>query len=632
MEEKINMKVNHGLLIISMMIISLIAVGSVSASENVSDVIETADFEETVAVDDNLEEIASIDDTSEDVIAPEENVEILSDNGTEPATPDVKEDSGAESVSSNNRYDWTILYGKNDTDHKFVTFDLSELSGKKLNNSYLILDSNTFKKGIADGESYLLLDLSSLLGKNNARDNSYMVLGLSSILGGNKTHDDSFLVLDLPGLGINRFGNSSLIIDLTNVLKQNGSSEGSYLSVKFDDNSTFDMDLSWAYNNGIFMGLNVTNILNGNYTELAAFLEDFSWERIFGDEDENLTSFLYSINWIELFDGNYTSLDDYDFTELFDGNLTALLKNHNVTTIMGANVSDIEALLNLNLTSYLNDMNWTALLKGNFTALMYSLNITELLGYDVSDIADLVALNFTSLMEKMNITSILGYDVSDIDSLLNNLTSLLDGWNMTKMLNFISGIDSLNLKDILAFNLRSWIDSMNLISLLDNINWTDIFGSNDNAADDGNEKSESNWWDSIFPKNDSSTSIIDSIIGWIAGNDKKTTNDQTTVKKATTVKIVKKATKITASKKTFKAKKSKKYSIVLKSGKNVLKNVKVTIKIGKKTYTAKTNSKGKATFNLKKLTKKGKYTAKIKFAGNKYYKPTTKNIKITVKK
>lgn len=100
-----------------------------------------------------------------------------------------------------------------------------------------------------------------------------------------------------------------------------------------------------------------------------------------------------------------------------------------------------------------------------------------------------------------------------------------------------------------------------------------------------------------------------------------------------TTKVTKKATKITAKKATFKAKKkTKKYTITLKSGKKLISKVKVTIKVGKKTYTAKTNKKGKATFNLKKLTKKGKYTAVIKFKGNKNYKATSKKVKITVKK
>lgn len=99
--------------------------------------------------------------------------------------------------------------------------------------------------------------------------------------------------------------------------------------------------------------------------------------------------------------------------------------------------------------------------------------------------------------------------------------------------------------------------------------------------------------------------------------------------------IVKKAkAKLTAKKKTFKAKKKiKKYTITLKSDKGkAIKNAKVTIKVKGKTYKAKTNSKGKATFKIKKLTKRGKHKATVKFAGNKYYNKVTKKVRITVKK
>ena len=109
-----------------------------------------------------------------------------------------------------------------------------------------------------------------------------------------------------------------------------------------------------------------------------------------------------------------------------------------------------------------------------------------------------------------------------------------------------------------------------------------------------------------------------------AGNDNykaSSANVKVTVKKA--------KAKITAKKKKFKSnKKVKKYKITLKSGKKPIKRVKVTLKIGKKKYKAKTNSKGKAIFKIKKLTKKGKYKAVIKFKGNKYYKKATKKTKI----
>ena len=107
-----------------------------------------------------------------------------------------------------------------------------------------------------------------------------------------------------------------------------------------------------------------------------------------------------------------------------------------------------------------------------------------------------------------------------------------------------------------------------------------------------------------------------------------------TVSKTVKITINKEKTKVLAKNKIFKqAKKVKKYAVILKNSKNkAIKKVYVTLKVKGKLYKAKTNSKGKATFNLKKLTINGKHTAVIKFKGNTFYKPTTKKVKITVKK
>ena len=99
--------------------------------------------------------------------------------------------------------------------------------------------------------------------------------------------------------------------------------------------------------------------------------------------------------------------------------------------------------------------------------------------------------------------------------------------------------------------------------------------------------------------------------------------------------VVKKATpKLTASAKTFKVKvKTKKYTITLKNNKGaVMKSTKVTLKVNGKTYSAKTNSKGVATFKITNLKKKGTFTAVVTYAGSKYYNKVTKKPKITVKK
>ena len=111
--------------------------------------------------------------------------------------------------------------------------------------------------------------------------------------------------------------------------------------------------------------------------------------------------------------------------------------------------------------------------------------------------------------------------------------------------------------------------------------------------------------------------------------------DGTNYQAGKTVKITisKEKTKIVAKKKTFrKAKKVKKYTITLKNSKNKpVKKVQVTLKVKGKTYKAKTNNKGKATFKIKNLKKKGTFTATIKFKGNGYYKAVTKKVKIKIR-
>jgi len=92
-------------------------------------------------------------------------------------------------------------------------------------------------------------------------------------------------------------------------------------------------------------------------------------------------------------------------------------------------------------------------------------------------------------------------------------------------------------------------------------------------------------------------------------------------------------TKIFAKNKKIKAKKkNKKYTVIIKNHKNQpIPNIKVTLKIKNKKYNANTNKKGKATFKLKKLNKKGKYKTTITCTGNAYYEKTIQKVKLTIK-
>ena len=83
----------------------------------------------------------------------------------------------------------------------------------------------------------------------------------------------------------------------------------------------------------------------------------------------------------------------------------------------------------------------------------------------------------------------------------------------------------------------------------------------------------------------------------------------------------------------FKAKvKTKNVKITLRDDKDrTIKNLKVTLNINGKTFSAKTNSNGVATFKVTNLNKKGTFKGTIKFAGNNCYKSTSKKISVKIK-
>ena len=96
------------------------------------------------------------------------------------------------------------------------------------------------------------------------------------------------------------------------------------------------------------------------------------------------------------------------------------------------------------------------------------------------------------------------------------------------------------------------------------------------------------------------------------------------------IKVAKTVTKITAQKISILPKQSKAYTIVLKtSAEKSLSKQKVTIKLNGKTYTKKTNSKGKASISFKS-SKEKTYTVSVSYKGTGIYKASKATGKITV--
>ena len=96
-----------------------------------------------------------------------------------------------------------------------------------------------------------------------------------------------------------------------------------------------------------------------------------------------------------------------------------------------------------------------------------------------------------------------------------------------------------------------------------------------------------------------------------------------------TITISKIPTKVKAAKLTAKYKKSKYFKITVKQGKKPVKNVKLKVKIGKMLFKVKTNSKGIAKINTKKL-KIGKHNVKISSTDVNY--EINAKSKITIKR
>lgn len=98
------------------------------------------------------------------------------------------------------------------------------------------------------------------------------------------------------------------------------------------------------------------------------------------------------------------------------------------------------------------------------------------------------------------------------------------------------------------------------------------------------------------------------------------------------IKVNKQKPKIISSNKKFlRSQNTKKITATLKTSRGkTLKGKSMVFVIKGKKYKAKTNSKGIATVKVK-LTKKGKYTCSIKYAGDATYSTFVKKIRVVIK-
>ena len=180
------MKFNR-ILLISMVIISLLAIGAVSASENVSDVIKTSDVNDVVTVEND---VATFDNLSKEI--ENEQIDLSENEPTEvsesesallsqsnPVVVNVADDGINKDDSLSDGFDLSGLFGGNST------FDLGALFG---NGTGLNLTDFDFGALFGNGTGLNLtdFDLSGIFGGNGTGLNLTDLIG--NLFGGNGTN------------------------------------------------------------------------------------------------------------------------------------------------------------------------------------------------------------------------------------------------------------------------------------------------------------------------------------------------------------------------------------------------------------------------------------------------------------
>ena len=328
-------------------------------------------------------------------------------------------------------------------------------------------------------------------------------------------------------------------------------------------------------------------------------------------------------------------LDNLNFTDIFKGwNITEILNNLNFTALLDK----------LNLTGFLDNFNFTEFINGlNITGFLNNLNFTDLFNkLNITGFLD--NLNFTELFNKLNITGFLDNITKffNITGIIDNIIDFIKDFDISKYINITEIIKIIEDAGKAILGIKSstvvyaddlsvvYLNSKKMVITLRDYEANPVSGKTLYVV--LNDKTYSGVTDSAgqisitVPSNLKPKTYVATVT--FAGD----LAYDSSIRDAKVV-VAKGTPKIAAKAKTFKRTvKTKKFAITLKNHKNkVIKNVKVTLKVKGKTYTAKTNSNGKAIFKITKLTKKGTFKSVITYKGNSLYKKVTKSVNIKIK-
>ena len=684
---------NKTLMIISLVFISLLALGAVSAADNSTDVAMAEDADEVQAIEDDFEVEELQTDYDDEVISEDGEEEPIEFNVTVNDThydDDVNVEVAVKNYNASKNYNSTVV--------NFMV-DGSLVGNTTLNNigkGSFIIPAGKYEVG-----SYYIMASAGTF--NNANGALFKIIKSNPIVNVENVTAKAGEVVTIPFNVTNSRGkgiSGDVIITIywqedslsKHVRIVDGSAKASFnlseLIGIFGGNGTFNISDLFGGNGTSF---NISSLIGGNGTlDISSFLNGTSNFTV-GNSSFDISSLLNgtfsigngSFNISGIFNGttpitignttldfsglfNRTNADSNDklgAADVFgsDNKLGANGTSFDISSFLNGNSTfDFGSLLGGNGTFSIGNSSFdlSSLLNGTFSIGNSSFDIAGILNGTTNMSFGNTTFDFSSLMNGTNGS----FDISSI------LKMLLGGGDNTFAYLFTPGTYKISVTYLTSRNYNEFTnDTARLIITPSNVTFPlttdltcgDMSVSAVNAGVDGMIGK----YLTITLKDVLGDAVVNKTVK-IGLNGKEydlITDENGTAKlqiniakagvytasvcflgdniytgsfKVVKITVKKQTAKLTPAKKTYKFKakaKTKKIAAKFKSSKGkAIKGKKITFKVKGRTYKAFTNKKGVATVKVK-LTKKGKHTVAVKFAGDDTYKAVSTKIKLVLK-
>ena len=636
---------SNKILIVSMILIALFAIGAVSAGDdNATDVVELSDVDEVQAIDDDVNQ---------------DSDDLLCDGQVNDADKNPKVNVSAKDVGLGENITVDVSVYNVDENYNFseVGFNIS-IDGSKINDKPFTfndtgkaqisfkpyLNYNNVGKYYVEAMLYNLTDGSKIINGGN----SFNILPYDYTVTVENVEANVYDIVTIPVTVTDSKGNKTGINGQAIVtIFWSGDSLSKRISV---ENGEGQATFNFTDILGIFTSMDFASMMGDNGA--------MDWSEMFSGAGYNTSSFDWkNMNWSNM--GSMFSGDGgMNWSAMFsgDGDMSNALSNmmkvtfeyiftpgkYNVTTTFlesrnnnAANTTSNLTILYLEDVAYLADITLPKKHGGNTTV---KLTVVDKRSNPLANLTVSVLIDGKTFGDvKLNENATAKFVLTSLENGVHKLefSSVVEGNKTNGTTEFIVDVPNMNTKltanaitiDAVNTAIDGKIGSYFSVTLKDdsgnalaNKNVQIIIAATKYTATTGNDgvaKIQLN-----IAKADTYTCSI-----CFLGDD--VYNSAFEMVKVT---VKKQSAKITPAKKSykFKAKAKKTVKVTLKNAKGkAIKGKTVTLKIKNKTFKAKTNAKGVASIKVK-FTKKGKYTAKVSLDGDSTYQASSK-VKLTLK-